>query len=77
MVAFFFAFHPAGVDNGAIRNPVDILQWMFGRFDDTVAGGPAGSANDIASTGPSLTPAGNAGGTIPTGGHSVHLSEQA
>lgn len=63
MVAFFFAFHPGGVNNGAISNPVDILKWMFTQFDSTVAG------NGSASGGPAT---GNAGGVgtgkgLPTG----------
>lgn len=48
MVAFFFAFHPGGVDNGDIKNFPELLQWMFGEFD-------------TASGSPSATPAGQPG----------------
>lgn len=31
MVAFFFAFHPNGVEN--VHNPDTALQWLMGQFD--------------------------------------------
>lgn len=40
MVAFFFAFHPSGVanaDGSPVKNPGEILQWLFGQFDTTVS----------------------------------------
>lgn len=35
MVAFFFAFHPGGValDGKEVKNPGDILKFMFAEFD--------------------------------------------
>lgn len=46
MVAFFFAFHPNGVanaDGSPVKNPADILQWLFGQWDTTVSGSPSGT----------------------------------
>jgi hypothetical protein len=33
MVAFFFAFHPGGVQG--IKNPDDVLEWLMGEFQNT------------------------------------------
>jgi hypothetical protein len=60
MVAFFFAFHPSGVamaNGDPVKNPGDVLQWLFAQWDDTVSGKSA--------TAP--TPQGDGGGnTTPT-----------
>ena len=32
MVFFFFAFHPGGVSD--ISNPTQMLQWLFGEFNN-------------------------------------------
>ena len=37
MVAFFFAFHPGGVEN--VKNPDTALQWLMGEFSKTAGGG--------------------------------------
>jgi hypothetical protein len=60
MVAFFFAFHPSGVamPNGdPVKNPGDVLNWLFGQFDDTVSGKSASQP----------TPQGDGGGAPTTG----------
>jgi hypothetical protein len=41
MVAFFFAFHPGGVQG--VSDPDTMLQWLFGEFD--VASSPGGETN--------------------------------
>jgi hypothetical protein len=70
MVAFFFAFHPAGVElNGQpVNNPAEILQWLFGQWDATTSGGgspaetPAVSPNtSVPSTGLTNVPGTNIG----------------
>ena len=37
MIAFFFAFHPGGVEN--VHNPDSALQWLMGEFDKTAGTG--------------------------------------
>lgn len=39
MVAFFFAFHPHGVEN--VTNPDTALQWLMGEFTTASGGGNA------------------------------------
>ena len=36
MVAFFFAFHPGGVEG--VSDPQTMLQWLNSQFNDTVTG---------------------------------------
>lgn len=36
MIAFFFAFHPGGVQ-GPINNPRDMLQWLMQEFETASA----------------------------------------
>lgn len=33
MLAFFFAFHPGGVQG--VSDPVTMLQWLFKKWDET------------------------------------------
>jgi hypothetical protein len=51
MVAFFFAFHPGGVDfttvgatDASKGNPSDVLKWLFLQFDTATTGGTSGAA---------------------------------
>lgn len=39
MVAFFFAFHPGGVQG--VSDPDTMLQWLMGTFDATTGNEPA------------------------------------
>lgn len=54
MVAFFFAFHPSGVANAdgtPVKNPVEILQWLFGQWDTTTSGQAAATAATVKAQG--------------------------
>jgi hypothetical protein len=39
MVAFFFAFHPGGVQG--VSDPDTMLQWLMQSWDNTASGGTA------------------------------------
>jgi hypothetical protein len=55
MVAFFFAFHPGGVQG--ISDPDTMLQWLMGEFENTANPGSANSGQPGADEGtPSSNP---------------------
>lgn len=60
MVAFFFAFHPQGVEN--VTDGPSALQWLMGEFDETSSGTAASTtqtnsgATPAQTTTPTLTP---------------------
>jgi len=52
MVAFFFAFHPGGVQG--VSDPATMLQWLMKQWDTTIADPSAKSASEA--TGTTQTP---------------------
>ena len=53
MVAFFFAFHPQGVEN--VTDGPSALQWLMGEFDETASGTAANANQSNAGATPAQT----------------------
>lgn len=62
MVAFFFAFHPNGVEG--VTNPVTALQWLIREFQSATGQNVQASAGAIGSSDVGTTP--NNAGAAPT-----------